>query len=545
MKLSLTIENKLILVTAMVLLSIGMVTGIGIYGVESHSERIKTLYNQTMNNSNKMGFILKESNSALDSLKIAYYAAQQPEELNDLARWEKQKNQAIGKIQFLRGELIPSITDSGLNTQEQSILSALDTLLKKIGSNTYYTDYEKKQAYLQLLSDLEQEINHISELSIQFLSIQTASGENLYEESIEFNLKFKWLSVGLCLLSIMILMWFLIRLSLRFKKARQAFSCLSAEVEAQDLSGNVELGGRDEFYELSCSVNTMTGAFRHMISAGLLSNEGLCEVASRCLQIGVETLNTIDKQQVEIASISSAMDSFQEQIQHINISTTSAMEFADQAEKASVEGKEVVAENLDKMSHLSAQMENAFTSINSLGAQIHNISQITDAIQEVSEQTNLLALNAAIEAARAGENGRGFAVVASEVRNLASRTGDATREILETVTQLQSESDQAMSMIKDGVNFLNETVEHSGLVGKSLSGIYDSVKEINRENHYISTSVSEQNEKTAFIRENVLQLGLLSGDSIEKGKSMSEATREMHTLAEKNKDALLMFKLKR
>lgn len=71
------------------------------------------------------------------------------------------------------------------------------------------------------------------------------------------------------------------------------------------------------------------------------------------------------------------------------------------------------------------------------------IGSIVDLINAIASQTNLLALNATIEAARAGAAGRGFAVVAGEVKELASRTMEATRTIESKVSELKIIARQA------------------------------------------------------------------------------------------------------
>lgn len=67
--------------------------------------------------------------------------------------------------------------------------------------------------------------------------------------------------------------------------------------------------------------------------------------------------------------------------------------------------------------------------MNGIASSSKRVSDIVSVIDSLAFQTNLLALNAAVEAARAGESGRGFAVVAGEVRNLAQKSGAASKEI--------------------------------------------------------------------------------------------------------------------
>jgi len=118
------------------------------------------------------------------------------------------------------------------------------------------------------------------------------------------------------------------------------------------------------------------------------------------------------------------------------------------------------------------------SSINEIGRQVHNSTQITrnavtmtneattivaglaqtaqeighvvDIITAIAAQTNLLALNATIESARAGEAGKGFAVVASEVKELARQTATSTETITARIAAVQNVARQVATAI-DGV----------------------------------------------------------------------------------------------
>ncbi len=104
---------------------------------------------------------------------------------------------------------------------------------------------------------------------------------------------------------------------------------------------------------------------------------------------------------------------------------------------------------------------NTAVSMDQINEQTTAITEAITVIDQIAFQTNILSLNAAVEAATAGEAGKGFAVVAQEVRNLASRSAEAAKEIKTLVENAQTKAfggkEIANEMI-DGYKQLNENI---------------------------------------------------------------------------------------
>jgi len=110
---------------------------------------------------------------------------------------------------------------------------------------------------------------------------------------------------------------------------------------------------------------------------------------------------------------------------------------------------------------LATQTTNAMDEINT---QVNAINEAISVIDQIAFQTNILSLNAAVEAATAGEAGRGFAVVAQEVRNLASRSAEAAREIKKIVNSATLKANQGKNIAKnmiEGYKELNENINQT------------------------------------------------------------------------------------
>ncbi len=123
-----------------------------------------------------------------------------------------------------------------------------------------------------------------------------------------------------------------------------------------------------------------------------------------------------------------------------------------------------------------------------------NIKESITVIDQIAFQTNILSLNAAVEAATAGEAGKGFAVVAAEVRNLASRSAEAAKEIKDLVENATSKADngkeisqkmiQGFAQLESKITQTNELIDDVTNAAKEqsigMTQISDAINQLDR-----------------------------------------------------------------
>jgi methyl-accepting chemotaxis protein len=143
------------------------------------------------------------------------------------------------------------------------------------------------------------------------------------------------------------------------------------------------------------------------------------------------------------------------------------------------------------------------------------IADIIGVIDDIAFQTNLLALNAAVEAARAGEQGRGFAVVASEVRNLASRSAGAAKEIKILIQD-------SVTKVSDGARLVDDS-------GKVLGEIVTGVKKVTDVMAEIAASSMEQAAGIEQVNKAVTSMDTVTQQN---AALVEQASAAAHTLGE-------------
>lgn len=137
--------------------------------------------------------------------------------------------------------------------------------------------------------------------------------------------------------------------------------------------------------------------------------------------------------------------------------------------------------------------------VEQLNEAARQIDEIVALINAIANQTNLLALNATIEAARAGEAGKGFAVVASEVKNLATQTTDATKQIGDRIAGIQDIARQTSGQIAEIASVISEMTEISSSIGNA-------VMEQKQATHEITVNVQQAAMGTSEVAQNIVRV---------------------------------------
>ena len=193
-------------------------------------------------------------------------------------------------------------------------------------------------------------------------------------------------------------------------------------------------------------------------------DQGSREIASGNNDLSSRT----EEQAASLAETASSMEELTATVRQNAENANQANKLSDATTASVAHGQEVISQVVSTMGEIRSSSS--------------KVADIISMIDDIAFQTNLLALNASVEAARAGEQGRGFAVVASEVRNLASRSADAARDIKTLIegsvshvnagAELVDQADSAMGEIRDGAQRVSDLMaEISAASQEQSSGI--------------------------------------------------------------------------
>jgi methyl-accepting chemotaxis protein len=306
---------------------------------------------------------------------------------------------------------------------------------------------------------------------------------------------------------------------------------------------------QDELGEMAGAVKTMQKSIKEMIGKIAHTSEQLA-VASQQLtstsQQSATAANEVAKTIEEIAKGANdqAKDTEKGAVTAAELSEIIEEDLKDMMEinKKIDRLKILKDEGVDAIRQLTSNTHESNGAIKSIHAvilqtsgSVERIGTATKIINSIAAQTNLLALNAAIEAARAGESGKGFAVVADEIRKLAEQSTSSVKEIDEVIQSLQNNSRDAVTVMENVAQVINEQVKHVSKSDDKYKGIASTVEEIKLVIDKASHSVRYMEQKKNQVAELIENLSAISEENAagteEASASVEEQTAAMEEIA--------------
>ncbi|MEZ9061772.1 MULTISPECIES: methyl-accepting chemotaxis protein [unclassified Vibrio] len=311
----------------------------------------------------------------------------------------------------------------------------------------------------------------------------------------------------------------------------------------KNLSVPIQMDCKDEYGDVARELEKTRVQLNDMIKTQVASSDELFALTEVMTISMSETKESAQEEFNEIDQLATAMSEMTSTVQTVAEHAQSASSLTEQASGQALTGQKFVQGSVSKMSELSSDIAASAAAVNQVEERVDSIGSVVGTIQGISEQTNLLALNAAIEAARAGEAGRGFAVVADEVRNLAQRTQQATVEIQDMISHLQSSANSAVELMEKSVVEAAEGVDLVTNAGSELDGIVSQVNQINDMNFQIATAAGQQSSVAEEMSINLTNVRELVEASVVVVGELLETSQLMESNAQELDGKIKQFKV--
>lgn len=294
-------------------------------------------------------------------------------------------------------------------------------------------------------------------------------------------------------------------------RIRQQFQ----QIAQGDLSHPIEDFGRNCVGQLVPLLCAMQDSLREAVSTIRSGSDNIWRGATEISTGNNDLSSRTEEQAAALEETAASMEQLTATVKLNAENAREASQLADTATETAGKGSTLVSEVVETMDGIAASSK--------------QIAEITSVINSIAFQTNILALNAAVEAARAGEQGRGFAVVAGEVRNLASRSAGAAKEIETLIGESSRRVDQGARLVKE--------------TGLTMEAILRGATEVTVIMKQIASASEEQNKGISQVSVAITQMDSVTQQNAALVEQVSAAAVALERQTEELQRSVQRFRL--
>ncbi|RUR33597.1 methyl-accepting chemotaxis protein [Vreelandella nanhaiensis] len=322
----------------------------------------------------------------------------------------------------------------------------------------------------------------LDEAMHEFITYTEARGQRVIEQVENLTQTIGAIAIALLILSLTAAI--IIRMAMMRSVVRPLNQAIAhfATIADGDLTDRIEARGRNEVGQLFSALADMQAKLKTLVLSLRSSSESVFNGAGD-ISVGSQDLSSRTEQQA------SALQQTASSMEQMSTTVSKNAETAQTADQLSAAASQSATAGGEEVQRTVALMRE-------IAASANRINDIIGVIDSIAFQTNILALNASVEAARAGEQGRGFAVVASEVRSLATRSAASAKEIRSLIEQTTSQINSGAEQAERSGATISQTVQAIGQVTTLMGEISTASREQNGGIEQINAALTEMDSVT-------------------------------------------------
>ena len=413
-----------------------------------------------------------------------------------------------------------------------------------------------KTSYIPLLDQMSDTLNEISIQAENNARKMVVQGQQLQTTSM-------LVVIAVTVINLALAFILGLRISKGIRTPVEEIRVMAEKLASGSLEVSIEYQSKDELGKLSDSIRSLIKTFRSIISdmgdglTALSNGDFTVESNAREFYVGdfrklmvsmdqiADKLNfTLGQINQSSGQVFNGSDQVAAGAQELAQGATEQAAFVEELAASINEISSQISENAQNARHGSKlaeeagikteksnrKMQEMMAAMSDINDRSSQIGKIAKTIEDIAFQTKILALNATVEAARAGTAGKGFAAVANEVRNLASKSAEASK----STAVLIEESVQAVDR---GTKLADETA-------RTLTEVVESARQVVAVSDKISQASSEQAASIVQVTQSVNQISGIVQNNSATAEESAAASEELSGQAQMLRNLVKQFRLK-